>query len=64
MTTDNDMKEATIRKLMNAYEGGCLRESTLYKICTYYDNQYGTKYTEYVEKLLDRKLNPDGKWVE
>jgi len=51
-------------QLFNAYDGGRIRESTLYKICAYYDNQYGTKYMEDVEKLLDRKLNPDGKWVE
>lgn len=55
---------ADAEQLFNAYDGGCIRESTLYKICAYYDNQYGTKYGEDVEKLLDRKLNPDGKWVE
>lgn len=55
---------ADAEQWIQAYEGGCLRESTLYKLCTYYDNMYGTKYSDDVEKFLGRKMNPKGGWAD
>lgn len=52
---------ANADQLVIAYEGNCLRESTMFKICSYYDEQYGTTYVKDVERLLGRKMNPKGR---
>jgi len=55
---------ADVSQWVTAYESRCVRESTLYKLCKHYNDQYGTHYLHKAEKALDCKLNPDGKWVD
>lgn len=55
---------ANADQLVIAYESNCLRESTMFKICSYYDEQYGTTYVKDVENLLGRKMDPKGEWVD
>lgn len=55
---------ADAEQLIIAYESNCLRESTMFKICNYYDSEYGTSYIADVEKILGRKMNPKGGWVD
>lgn len=53
----------SVNDMIQEYESGIIRESTLFMWCKFYDDNYGTHYQKEVEERIERKLNPRGKYV-